>query len=108
MEQFIQNILEGVRQWVNGKLEDLSFVISSHINSLTSRMTTAEAKLDTVQEGAQANVIEGITVNGASVQVTNKTAAIQIQEVTVGSNDKVLALSSDKTLSSTISLVYES
>lgn len=108
MEQFIQNILEGVRQWVNGKLEDLSFVISSHINSLTSRMTTAEAKLGTVQEGAQANVIEAITVNGASVQVTDKTAAIQIQEVTVGSNDKVLALSSDKTLSSTISLVYES
>lgn len=43
MGTFIQNILIGVRQWVNGKLEDLSFVVSSHINELTGRVNTLES-----------------------------------------------------------------
>lgn len=110
MEQFIQNILIGVRQWVNGKLEDLSFVISSHINSLTERMTTAETKLEGIETGAEVNVIEAITVNGTAVPVSEKTAAITItpgSSITVDSNDKVLALSNEDVLSATLSLVHD-
>ena len=37
-----------------------------------------KSKLDGIESGAQANVIEGITVNGTAVTVTNKVAAISV------------------------------
>ena len=86
MEQFIQNILIGVRQWVNGKLEDLSFVISSHINELTGRMTTAEDKLDGIEDGAQVNKIETITVNGQAATISGKAATVAIPEATTSAS----------------------
>lgn len=42
MEQYLKVLLAGIRQWVNGKLEDISFVISNHINELTDRVETIE------------------------------------------------------------------
>ena len=75
MEQFIQNILIGVRQWVNGKLEDITYVISSHINELTGRVTALE------EAGGQANVIEGVKVNGTDLAVdANKKVNVTVAE----------------------------
>ena len=45
MEQYFKILLTGIRQWVNGKLEDISFVISSHINELTGRVETIESSV---------------------------------------------------------------
>ena len=58
MPDFIANILIGVKQWVEGKLEDMSYVISSHINELHNTK------------------LEGVTFNGTSATVTNNVAAI--------------------------------
>lgn len=45
MEQYLKVLLAGIRQWVNGKLEDISFVISNHINELTDRVETIEGSV---------------------------------------------------------------
>ena len=109
MEQFIQNILIGVRQWVNTKLDDITYVISSHINELTGRVEALEqgggmsagtgitisgktisvtnyeaitTKLDGIESGAQVNVIESISVNGNDATISGKAASITIAEAT--------------------------
>lgn len=46
MEQYLKVLLAGIRQWVNGKLEDISFVISNHINELTDRVETIEGDIN--------------------------------------------------------------
>jgi hypothetical protein len=92
-EQFVQNILIGVRRWVNGKIEELSYVVSSHINELTSRVTTAETKLDGIEAGAQVNVIETIKVNGTTVSPTEKAVDITIPTPTVA--DVIAFLNND-------------
>lgn len=83
MEQFIQNILIGVRQWVNGKLEDITYVISSHINELTGRVSTLE------QAGGQPNVIETVKVDGTVLTVTDKAVDIDLATPLSGKVDKV-------------------
>jgi hypothetical protein len=89
MEDFITNILVGVRQWVNGKLEDITYVISSHINELTSRITTAETKLSGIDDGAEANVIETVKVDGTALTVTDKAVDINLATPLAGKVDKV-------------------
>ena len=86
MNQQITNLLIGIRRWVNGKLEDITYVISSHINELTSRMTTAETKLATIDEGADVNTIETIKVDGVALTPdANKAVDIDLS----GKVDKV-------------------
>jgi hypothetical protein len=102
-ETFIQNILIGVRRWVNGKLEALEYVVSSHLNEI-------EAKLDGIESGAQVNVIETVKVNGTTLTPTGKAVDITVPAAAVSgvkSGDKILAL--DGTLlTSTLSLNYDS
>lgn len=116
-EQFVQNILIGVRRWVNGKIEELSYVVSSHINeltdklsTLTGRVTTAETKLNGIEAGAQVNVIETIKVNGTTVTPAGKAVDITIPAATVTgvkSGEKILGLDGTE-LTSTLSLNYDS
>lgn len=49
-ETFIQNILTGIRRWVNRKLESITEVISLYINNLTDRMEDVEAVTNTIDE----------------------------------------------------------
>ena len=60
MPEFIENILVGIRQWVNGKLDDITYVVSSHINSLTSRVTTLET-----------DAVTSVKVGGTALTKTN-------------------------------------
>lgn len=49
------------------------------LDAVNSGINAAKVvKLDSVENGAQVNKIEAITVNGAAVPITNKTAAINI------------------------------
>ena len=52
MEQYLKVLLAGIRKWVNGKLEDISFVISNHINELTGRVETVENAIASGAVGA--------------------------------------------------------
>ncbi len=116
-EQFIQNILIGVRRWTNGKLEEISYVVSSHINeltdkvsALTGRVTTTETKLNGIEAGAQVNVIETIQVNGTTVSPTGKVVDITIPAATVTgvkSGENILGLDGTE-LTSTLTLNYDS
>lgn len=138
MEQFIQNILVGVRQWVNGKLDDITYVISSHINELTDRVealeqgggmeagtgisisgktislsderyTTAEKeKLAAIEAGAEVNVIEVVKVNGTALTVDTSDRSVDIDAIT-GVKSGDLVLSRDgNDVKSTLSLDYVS
>lgn len=42
MEQYLKTLLAGIRQWTNNKLQEISFVVSSHIVELTQRVQTLE------------------------------------------------------------------
>lgn len=107
MEQFIQNILIGVRTWVNTHLDEITEVISSHINELTGRIKTIE-DID-----PEHNTIITVKVNGTALTPDAQRAVdVEIPTVTipvtgVKSNDKVLGLDGTE-LTSTISLTYDS
>ena len=64
------------------KLNGLPSSVPTYNPATTSAaglMSAADkSKLDGIESGAQANVIEGITVNGTAVTVTNKVAAISV------------------------------
>jgi hypothetical protein len=49
MEQFIQNMLIGIRQWVNGKLADIN--------------TAIEGKQDVLTAGDNIEITSGGTIN---------------------------------------------
>lgn len=89
MNPQLTNLLIGIRKWVNDKLESMSYVISSHIVSLTGRMDTAETKLSGIAEGAQANVIETVKVDGTALTPTSKAVDIDLATPLAGKVDKV-------------------
>jgi hypothetical protein len=64
MEQFIQNILIGVRRWVKAKLDEVTYALTNTIANLEQRFSVAEVKLGNIEDFAQVNKIETITVNG--------------------------------------------
>lgn len=54
--------------------------IAAEVGALEERLDTVEGKLETIEEGAEVNVLESITVNGEPVSLTSKTAALTIPE----------------------------
>lgn len=48
------------------------------LNSLTSRVETAEGKLAGIQSGAQVNVLETVKVNGTALSVTDKAVDVTV------------------------------
>ena len=100
MEAFIQNMLIGIRQWVNEK-----------IDSLTQRITTAETKLDGIESGAQVNVIESVKVNGTALTPdAGKAVNVEIPAATVTGvkiGEKIIGIDGTE-LTSTISMNYDS
>ncbi len=45
MPTYIENILTGIKIWVTNKLEEISFVTSSHLNTLHERVENIESVL---------------------------------------------------------------
>ena len=56
MPTYLENILSGIKTWVTGRLEDISFVTASHLNSLHERVENIETIL--VNEFEETNYSE--------------------------------------------------
>lgn len=69
--------IKAVINQVADVLEDVSGIYDD-VESLSSTVDELSAKSDTIETGAQVNVIETITVNGQPVQITDKNAEIAI------------------------------
>lgn len=69
--------IKAVINQVADVLEDVSGIYDD-VESLSSTVDELSAKSDTIETGAQVNVIETITVNGQPVQVADKNAEIVI------------------------------
>lgn len=69
--------IKAVINQVANVLEDVSGIYDD-VESLSSTVDELSAKSDTIETGAQVNVIETITVNGQPVQVADKNAEIVI------------------------------
>ena len=98
MDQSIKNLLTGVREWVNGKLEDMSLVIAGHINELYSRVN---GKQETLTAGDNISIDSGNTISVIGMpenisDLTNDSGFVTIEDVIDDSES-----SSGKTYSST-------
>lgn len=54
MVTFVENILIGVRQWITGLLDNLSYVVASHINRLYESKQDIIQDLNAIRSGASA------------------------------------------------------
>lgn len=69
-EDFINNILIGVRRWVNNKIENISEVISLYINNIIDRLEDVEAVTDTINETVYNEAAVNATYQSGNVTVT--------------------------------------
>lgn len=69
--------------------DDKATTVSNAVSALAERVTTAETKLDTIDEGAQVNVIETVKVNGAAQSVTDKAVDIAVPTGALASKNEV-------------------
>ena len=84
----------------------VNIVISDATTSASGLMSsTDKTKLNGIESGAEANDIEGITVNGSPVTVTNKIAAISIT-IPTGMSYEVVSSYSDLPLTGTEGKIY--
>lgn len=63
---------------VDGIEKDL-FEVGGAVSVLTGQIANYGAKLETIEEGAQVNVIETVKVNGTALEVTDKAVDITIE-----------------------------
>ena len=102
---FIPSVDEnGDLSWSNdGNLPNPETVNVRPRNATTSAdgMMSADdkAKLDGVASGAEVNVLEGVSVNGAAVAVSGKTAALTLDKSTVGLGNVDNTSDADKPIS---------
>lgn len=87
--------LEGIDHSVYAKSEDVytkdvadsTFVKSENFNEFTQEL---ETKLEAIEEGAEVNIIESITVNGVEATVSDKNASVKVSstDIEIGSSIK--------------------
>lgn len=71
----------------------------THTQDDVEGLTEIAQKIDTIDEGAQVNVIEKITVNGAEQPITNKTVAITVSAEGSYTEGNGISISNSKEIS---------
>ena len=95
MEKFIENILIGVRRWVNTKLTAISQTIAENIAALEALIYPMKEKLDGIQERAERNVIDAISVDGTIIKPVDRTVHITLPKTAIANvkeDDYILGL----------------
>ena len=75
--------------------------------SATDKLVEIEEKLETIEEGAQVNVIETVQLNGSDITPNDKSVNIVAIEG-VGEGEQVIKLGSDNKITTDLSISYDS